>query len=372
MSERVMDRYLPTSYVSRREFAKSVSTLGLAMMTVPFLQRPARSAETVEFLTWSGYDNPELYGKFFPDHPDGLRFTLLTDEEQALQKILAGFNPDLVHPCIHIMLKYVDAGIVKPIDVSRLTRWNDVIPALRSANGVVVDGNVVMMPFDWGNSSILYRTDLVDIEEESWSLLFDDRYAGKIAMYDADTAVVVAGLALGFDNVWAMTDEQLAECRKMLERQARLVRFFWSDQTTIQQALASGELVAAYAWNDAYKNLKSEGLPVKYMDPKEGILTWVCGPTIVNTGAADEDLVYEVLNAMLSPEAGRYVIEANGYGHSNSQSFSLVSKELLEDLGFGVDPSEKLGRGRIFSPIPGALHTKYIHLFESVKADAGI
>ena len=36
-------------------------------------------------------------------------------------------------------------------------------------------------------------------------------------------------------------------------------------QSEIEQALASGELVAATAWNDGYAKLKSEGINVKYM-----------------------------------------------------------------------------------------------------------
>ena len=36
-------------------------------------------------------------------------------------------------------------------------------------------GEHLYIPWDWGTSSILYRTDMVDLqgEEESWGLLFD-------------------------------------------------------------------------------------------------------------------------------------------------------------------------------------------------------
>ena len=36
--------------------------------------------------------------------------------------------------------------------------------------------------------------------------------------------------------------------------------------------MAAGEVVAAYAWMASNVNLKKKGVPVKYMNPKEGVL----------------------------------------------------------------------------------------------------
>ena len=75
-------------------------------------------------------------------------------------------------------------------------------------------------------------------------------FRSKLATYDSTSAVIVAGLVLGYGNdVWAMGGEQLAEARELLEKQVQLVRFYWSSQTEAENAIASGEVVAAYAWN---------------------------------------------------------------------------------------------------------------------------
>ena len=63
-------------------------------------------------------------------------------------------------------------------------------------------------------------------------------------------------------------------------------RFLWNDATEMIQGLASGEIVAAYAWNDTAKNLQAQGIPVAYAKPKEGYFTWFCGITMLNTGKA--------------------------------------------------------------------------------------
>ena len=63
---------------------------------------------------------------------------------------------------------------IKPIDVSRLERWDEIFPSLKQVKGIMIDGEVYHMPWDWGNETILYRADLVDIEAESYSLLLDE------------------------------------------------------------------------------------------------------------------------------------------------------------------------------------------------------
>ena len=40
------------------------------------------------------------------------------------------------------------------------------------------------IPDDWGFDAILYRSDKVHPKAKSWSLLFDERYKGKIAWFD--------------------------------------------------------------------------------------------------------------------------------------------------------------------------------------------
>ena len=72
---------------------------------------------------------------------------------------------------------------------------------------MVVDGKIVMAPADWGNSSIAYRTDLIDDEfkaNESWSIFYDDKYAGKVSMLDNELAILIGAMVGGksYDEVY--------------------------------------------------------------------------------------------------------------------------------------------------------------------------
>lgn len=359
--------------IDRRDMLRAATAFGVGIASIPI---KARAANNIAVMEWSGYDIPDLFPTYAASHETAPEFSIFASEEEAFEKIRAGFQADVMHPCTYSINQFKDGGLVKPIDVSRLSNWPDVIESLKTMSGVVLDGEVVMAPTDWGNSSVIYRTDMVDPafqENESWSILFDEAYAGRIAPSDGESNIEIAGLLLGFsrDEIFHMTDAQMEQCRPLLEKQAKIARFYWNDPTEFGQAMAAGEVVAAYAWNEAVKNLSSQGIPVKYAVPKEGIFTWLCGLTLLNTGEGDEALQYEFVDAWLSPEAGKFLIEQYGYGHGSRKAFEIADPVALAALGFKTDPTQMLADGILFQPVPGDINAKYINLFNEVKAAAG-
>jgi spermidine/putrescine-binding protein len=206
------------------------------------------------------------------------------------------------------------------------------------------------------------------VQEESWNILFDERYEGRLATYDSvDGVLGVVGLVVGAKDPFNMTDAEFERAAEKLRLQRKLMRFYWTDTTAIEQALASGELVASYAWNSSYQNLKKEGVPVAYMKPKEGIYTWVCGFALLANGEGDEDKAYDYLNAVLAPEAGEYLVTAYGYGHCNQKTYDRVPAETLPELGI-TDPKTHMADGVFFAEIEPKVREKYITLFEEIKA----
>ncbi len=95
--------------------------------------------------------------------------------------------------------------------------------------------------------------------------------------------------------------------------------------------------------------------------------SWGCGLVLTDQKyrAASDERVYDFLDAMMSPEAGAYVIDAFGYGHGNSKAFDLVAPERVSEIGLS-DPMAFLARG-ILKPIPPEYDQKYVDLWEEVR-----
>ncbi|MGB1447733.1 MAG: ABC transporter substrate-binding protein [Arenicellales bacterium] len=366
---------LATGQMSRRQFNQSLMALGATMVMMPMGSRSAfaGSDDHPTVFTWEGWDVPELHQPYLAKHGESPNMAIFGDEEEAFAKMRAGFKVDLTQPCTYKVPIWKDAGILEPIDTSRLSTWDDIIPSLKTIPGTYEGNNQYFFPTDWGLTSVLYRADLAPeyVDNESWGLLWDPKYKGRLSMADSlIDGVMVAAIYIGAKDPFNMTDDEMAKTRAALKEQLPLMRYYWTSPADIEQALASGELVATSAWNSSYAALKKEGLDVRYTSPKEGAMTWVCGFCLMSDhDPAKIDRIYDYLDAYASVESGVFALTEYGYGHGNINAFAKVEQDspgLLKELGYSVDVNETLNAGIFQAPMGNepALQA----MFEEVKA----
>ncbi len=369
--DEVIDR-VKTGNVSRRDFNKILAAAGISMITTPLMSGAARAAASDHptYFTWGGWDDPAYHPTYVKKFGEPPNFATYGGSEEGFTKMRAGFVVDVAHPCNVEIPRWVGSGLFQPIDTSKLSNWPDIIPSLWQLEGNVVDGKPYFAPMDWGQTSITYRTDLVDWEggEHSWGLLWDERYKGKIgSLGSAGDAWWCAAIYAGVDFNDISTKENLDKVAALLREQRPLIRMYSDDVTSLEQALASGELVAAMTWNGSATALMAEDIPVAFAKPKEGALTWVCG-LMLHAKAPKPDQAHELIDSLLSVERGVMMIDEEGYGHSNAKAIAAVSDERLAALGLSRDPNEVLDAGKFMVPQEHEFETKSNELFEMIKA----
>lgn len=353
--KRIKDRNL-----SRRDFSKALAAVGLTTVMMPVSTKTGQAAgEEAIYYTWAGYAVPEMWQAYVDKHGAPPELPTYGDAEEAFTKMRAGFSVDMVHPCSNNVPRWKDAGILQAIDTSRLSNWKDVVPALKTIEGTQFDGEQWFVPWEWGRTSITYRTDLFDLQgkEESWGMLWDERYAGRLSIINAAEdswwcAAIYAGV--NFKNP---SDDDIAKVTALLKKQQDLLRFRQSDSTTLVQALASGEVVAAMTWSDVPTTLLADGIPVKYANVKEGALTWVCGVALAKD-APHYDKAHDLIDALLSPESGKWCITENSYGHSNAKAFDFFTDEQLTAVGLAKNPNDILDAGVFLVAQPEEIEQK--------------
>ena len=356
--------------LSRRQFHKLLAGAGLALVAAPLTPSLAAPADQATYFTWGGYDIPEMFAPYVAKHGEAPNFAAFGGTEEALTKLMGGFVVDVGHPCNASMARWIASGLFQPMDLDRLSNWGDMIPSLTNLDGSMKDGRTYFAPMDWGRTSITYREDLFDLEgkEESWSMLWDERYKGRIGVIASagDTwwcAAIYAGV--DFQNMDG--EDNFRKVSALLREQRPLVRVYTDDMTTLEQALASGELVAAMTWNETPVALKKLGLAARFANPKEGSLTWVCG-AMLHKDAPNPERAHDVIDSLLSVETGTYIINEFGYGHSNARSFDGISDERLAELSLSRNPSEVLDAGKFQIPMPEEFTSRMNAEFEEIKA----
>ncbi|MEX0808030.1 MAG: extracellular solute-binding protein [Dongiaceae bacterium] len=361
---------LRSNKFDRRTFMQGVAAAGLSTVLIPTAPNLVRADTTITYFTWSGYDLPEMFPEYISKYGTPPTFAIFGEEEEALQKLRGGFTADISHPCTSNVRRWRDAEVITAIDVSRIERWDEIMPALKKPKGVEIDGQNYFMPWDWGNTSLLYRADLVDMtpEDETYAILLDERYAGKMSVFDsAETVAAIAGLLTGAKDPFDQTPEEITATFELWKQIHANLRFYWTDTTQFEQALATGEIVVASAWNESVGKLQAEGVDVRYMVPKEGILTWVCGLAANLNADGDDQEVYDMMNAMLDPEVGKWLIEYYNYGHSNAKSYDIADPEILASMGL-TDPVAMIENTVFFDEMPTEMRETINAELERVKA----
>jgi len=354
-----------TGTLSRRDFAKLFAAVGVVMATGI---RSASAARKPLFLTWATMDLPEFFTAYAANNGSLPDFAVFGDQDEALLKVRKGFKADVVYPQSYTIQRWYDAGILEPIDTRLISHWDDIFPNFRHMPGVTIDGHVTCVPADWGLSSIAVRTDLVpeakNPDNDSWSILWNQKYSGRLAVLDSMAdAVGAAALYTGI-NAYNMSAADLESVRNALKTQRPLLRFYSNDPTTLQQALASGEIVAGNTWNDIYVNLKGQGLPVRYLRPKEGTMAWVGVLSIVK-GTPHRELAHELIDAYLSPEARALGMTQFGYGSATKGGFDAVDDATLAHLDIPRDPTALLDKTILQGPMQRQDEVQ--RMFEAVK-----
>ncbi len=358
--------------ISRRDLLQGMSAAGLAVVMTPAMSQIAKAAaaDQATFFTWGGYDVPEFVGPYIAKHGEAPNFATFGGSEEGLTKMRAGYVVDIAHPCNQAIPRWVATGLFRTLDTSKLSNWPDIMPELINLEGNVVDGKPYMAPVDWGRTSITYRTDLFDLQgqEESWGMLWDKRYKGRLGMLaSGGDSWWCAAIYAGVDFNDISSDASFKKVAAIMREQRPLIRTYTDDTTTLEQALASGELVAAMTWDSSAVTLKGEGVPVAFANPKEGALTWVCG-AMMHKDAPHPDKAHDIVDALLSTESGKWLIGENGYGHSNLKSFDQFSDAELAELGLSRNPVDILSAGKFQIPQTQEFETAMNKEFEQIKA----
>jgi spermidine/putrescine transport system substrate-binding protein len=323
------------------------------------------STGTLTVLDWAGYDAEDFWVDFKEAYPDvTVNFEIGASDADIYAKMAAGDQADIFHPYTGWLHFYVDEGLVEEIDTSRLSNWDKVPDHFKEIGQI--DGKQYFVPWDWGFTSVLYRTDKVPGGIDSWAALFDPAYSGHISMWDdGPGAVTVSSYVHGWDET-AITPEQLEEAKQEWIAQREHNLFYWAGEPELVEGMAGGDVWVAYAWQGAYATLLGQDVPVAYADPKEGRNSWV-GVYGIRKGTPNYELALAMLDSKLAQATGENVVNLFYYGHANEDVMGGITDATLKEA-FSIDDPGILDRTNFTPNLTAEQRDAWTAMWAEVKA----
>ena len=330
------------------------------------LDRLSGESGRLQVLDWAGYGNDggqAMFAQYVKRYPNNKpQFTYMTNEADALAKFHAGSKPDIFRPYVGWTKYFATSGFVQPWNPKLISNFKHLNPFMVKAGQY--QGKQYGIPDDWGIDAVLYRSDKVKPKSNSYGLLFDERYKGKIAWFDDIEMLEIAGLYLGFKNTWNQTDAQLKRSQQLLMSKKHLVRMNWSSETNLWEAFGSGDVWIAYAWPNDWVQMKKKGLKVVYMRPKEKPIAWV-GMFMLLNGTPRPHLAHAYVDAWSSTKSAKWIEDNYGYGHANTLA-RPTSSDLLHALQITNPKAVTEPNAHLDRDIPR--RALYAKMWEEVKA----
>jgi len=201
------------------------------------------------------------------------------------------------------------------------------------------------VPYMWGTTGFVVNRKFIKEKADSWAVLWNPDYKGKLAMMDSMGEVMSATFKyLGYsaNSIDAIVLEKAGE--KLLAQKPLLVGYL--DYTVIRDKLISEELWAAHSYNGEGLQAADENENLEYIIPKEGSVMWLdCWA--VPRDAKNKYTAEVFINYINEPKVMADIANYLFYASCNSAAAAFTNKEILESPAL-YPPEETLKKCEFF------------------------
>jgi spermidine/putrescine-binding protein len=279
---------------------------------------------------WTNYLPQSVINDF--QRQTGIKVNIDTyDSNEAvlakLQSGVAGY--DIVVPSDYMLKTLIPQGLVRALDRSRLTRFKNLDPRLLDQK--FDPKNAHSIPYLWGTTGIGFDKKKVQGIVDSWQVMFDPKYAGRILMLDDPREAFGAALKLMGRSINEKDPAMLRKAADMLKAQKALVRTY--NSSDFANLLVAGDVDLAQGFNgEIAAAVAKEPGRLAYVVPKEGGTLWIDNLAIPKD-ARNLDAAYEFLDYILKPDVAATIVNGVHYAGANLAAQPMV------DAGIRQDPS---------------------------------
>jgi spermidine/putrescine-binding protein len=347
------------------------SLLFCTILLAALLAACTSKTETLSLLVWEGYADPSFLKPFEQSHHCKVVASYMGSSDELVAKLRGGSasNYDVISPSSDVATSIVRAGLAAPLDLAKIPSYGQLSARLRDSPLVKADGKTYGIPFVWGPNPLLYDTAAFARVPDSWSVLWDPKFKGKISLWDELSSVYLAAQVLGYDQpdpnqLYNLSDAQLEAVKKKLIELKPNIRKYWSTGGELTNLFQNHEVIAAMGWPLMTNELRKVNFPIGETIPKENTTGWI-DHLMITSASPHKQLAYEFLEYMIEAQTQKKVTDVTHYTPANPVSAQSMTE--AEKKGLHLDaPDAYMQRIYFWQDVPR--RARYIEIWNEVKA----
>jgi spermidine/putrescine-binding protein len=331
----------------------------------------SKKTPTLNLLVWEGYADPSFIQTFEEQNHCKVSASYMGSSDELVAKLRGGSagNYDVISPSSDVATSIATAGLAAPLDLSKIPSYNQLSPQLTSLPLVRANSQVYGVPFVWGPDPIIYDTTVFPQAPDSWNVLWDPKYKGKVSVWDDLPTVYMAAQVLGYDKpdpsqLYNLSDDQLETVKKKLLELKPNIRKMWATGGELTNLFESHEVVIAMGWPLNTADLKKANFPAGETIPQENTTGWI-DHLMITAGSENKDLAHRFLEYMVEAKTQKLVTDKTHYVPANPQAAQFMTTDEVKTLH--LDDVEKYQKRLYFwQNVPR--RAKYTEVWNDVKA----
>ena len=227
----------------------------------------------LNILNWGEYIDPELITLFEEETGVKVNYVEMTSNEEMLIKLKSSDCVyDMCFPSEYIIEQLIASDLLLPLDMDKIPNAKNIMADKLEITNSFDPGNKYSLPYMWGTVGILYNTTMVEEPVTSWGILWDEKYAGQIWMYDSvRDSIGITLKYLGYD-LNTRSEAEIAEARDLLIAQKPLRKGFGTDN--MRASMINGKAAMAVIYSGDAFVCMDENEDLAYAVPEEGSNVW--------------------------------------------------------------------------------------------------
>lgn len=313
---------------------------------------PSVSSEgvTINVYNWGEYIDQSVLDVFTEQTGINVNYTTYASNEEMYSKIVSGAaSYDVIIPSDYMIAKMIDEDLLAELDFDNIPNFEYIGEEYR---GKEYDPeNKYSVPYTWGTVVIVYNTEFVDEEDvadESIDLLWNEKYADKILMFDNPRdAFALAHNKLGH-SLNTLVREEWEQAADELIKQKPFVQAYVMDQ--VFDKMISGEAyIAPYYAGDAMTMMDENENLAAYV-PVEGANLFFDAMCVLKNSRHKKE-AEQFINFMCDSEIAVANAEEVCYAIPQMEAYSMLDEETQTDT-MVYPPQEVKDRCEVFANLP--------------------
>ena len=341
-----------------------VACSGLAPSIAPTPTAPPLAEELV-IGDWENDLPQSLLDRFTAEYGVKVRVDLYESQEQAVENMRAGPRYDVVVMESRLVAPLIQSGLLAELDRRSLPNLKNLSADFRDL--AYDPGNSHSIPFSWGTTGLVVRSDLAEAPITRWADLWDPRYAGKTALWFGQPREVI-GLtlkSLGYSANSETREELEAALARLLELRPTVVEIE-DPNVHWPEVLADGQVVVAMGYANDMIAGRTLNPAVTFVLPAEGPLLW--NDTFVVPANSPHQATAELfLDFMLRPEISAEFVNKASFATPNDAALPLVLPKIADEPAI-FPPKESLGKAEPILPLSPAGEALYADIWQRFLA----